>query len=86
MPVTNDCTPTVFSFRTAISPSICKVLVDYWGSENILRHPEILVDLGPETLIRINRIGRNFLNQIANALGRFDYIESSELWLRRGKK
>ena len=73
------------SFKTAISPSIRKALVEFWGGEDILDQPEILVDLGPGNISRINRIGRKSLWQIAEALDSLGYIGSSHLWLLRKK-
>jgi hypothetical protein len=85
MPVTKDHTPAAFSFRWAIPPAVRTALIEYWGSEEILIHPEILVDLGPEAISRINRIGRISLHQIAQALDTFGYIDSPGLWLPKGK-
>jgi hypothetical protein len=72
-------------FKTAISPSVRKALVEFWGSEEIVEQPEILVDLGPDSISRINRIGRKSLQQIALALDTFDYVDSSHLWLLKKK-
>ncbi|KPK23916.1 MAG: hypothetical protein AMJ61_14710 [Desulfobacterales bacterium SG8_35_2] len=69
------------SFKTVISPGIRKALVEFWGSEKIVEQPEILADLGPDSISRINRIGRKSLQQIALALDSFGYIDSSHLWL-----
>jgi hypothetical protein len=72
-------------FKTAISPSIRKALVEFWGNEEIVEQPEILVDLGPDSISRINRIGRKSLRQIALALDSFGYIDSHHLWLLKKK-
>jgi hypothetical protein len=85
MPVTKEHTSTAFSFGTAIPAAVRSALIDYWGNEDILRRPEILVDLGPEAISRINRIGRKSLHQIAQALDNFGYIDSPGLWLPKGK-
>ena len=85
MPVKENRTTAAFSFRKAIPPSVRKALIAYWGSEDIVRHPEILVELGPEAISRISRIGRKSLNKIALALNSFGYIESSGLWLAQEK-
>ena len=85
MPVIENHTASAFPFRKAIPPTVRKALIDYWGSEDILRHPEILVDLGPEAISRINRIGRKSLSKIALALASLGYIESSRLWLTQEK-
>jgi len=73
------------SFKTAISPTIRKALIEFWGGEEIVDQPEILVDLGPGNISRINRIGRKSLWQIAQVLDSFGYIGSSHLWLHRKK-
>ena len=85
MPVKENRTTAAFSFRKAIPPSVRKALIDYWGSEDIVRQPEILVDLGPVAISRINRIGHKSLYKIALALDSFGYIESSRIWLTQGK-
>jgi hypothetical protein len=69
------------SFKTAIPPTIKKALVEFWGSEEIVEQPEIIVDLGAASISRINRIGRKSLRRIAHALDTFGYIGSSHLWL-----
>ena len=86
MPVTKNHTPAALSFSLAIPPAVRTALIDYWGNEDILRHPEILVDLGPEALRRINRIGRKSLYQIAQALDSIGYIDSQEKWLKGNKR
>jgi len=73
------------SFKTAISPTIRKALVEYWGGEEIVDQPEILVDLGPGNISRINRIGRKSLWQIAQTLSSFGYIGSPHLWVLKKK-
>jgi len=73
------------SFKTAISPTIRKALVEFWGDKEIVDQPVILVNLGPGNISRINRIGRKSLWQIAEALDSFGYIGSSHLWLLRKK-
>ena len=85
MPVSKEHTSTAFSFGTAIPPAVRSALIDYWGNDEILRQPKILVDLGPEAISRINRIGRKSLYQIAQALVNFGYIDSSGVWLPKGK-
>ena len=85
MPVTKEHTSTAFSFGSAIPAAVRSALIDYWGNDEILRQPEILVDLGPEAISRINRIGRKSLHQIAQALDSLGYIDSPRLWLPKGK-
>lgn len=81
MSVAKDQTSLDGSFKTAISPSVQKALVEFWGNEDIIDRPEILVELGPESVSRINRIGRKSLSEIARALDCFGYIDSSGSWL-----
>ncbi len=83
MPGLNDLISAPSSFEMAISSPVRKALIKYWGNEDIVYDPEIIVDLGPENISRINRIGRKSLHQIADALETFGYIESPNLWLRR---
>ena len=83
MPVTKEHTPSVFSLGITIPSAVRSALIDYWGNEDIIRQPEILVDLGPEAISRINRIGRKSLHQIAHALGSLGYIDSPESWLNK---
>ncbi len=85
MPVTNEHTPSVFSFVIAIPPAVRSALIDYWGNEDIVRQPEILVELGPGAISRINRIERKPLHQIARALDSLGYIDSPESWLDKEK-
>jgi len=73
------------SFKTSLPPTIKKALVEFWGSEEIVEQPEIIVDLGPDSIIRINRIGRKSLCRIAQTLDSFGYIGSSHLWLHKNK-
>jgi hypothetical protein len=51
-----------------------------------LPEPGILAELGPDTLGRVQRIGRISLGNIARGLELFGYIESSRRWLIEGKK
>ena len=69
------------SFNMTIPPQIKKALVKYWGSEEIIDHPEIIVELGPGFISRINRIGSKSLVQIAQALDALGYIDSHTVWL-----
>jgi len=85
MPGSNKLIPVPSSLEKAISSPARKALLKYWGSEDILRQPEILVDLGPEAIIRISRIDRKSLWQIALALNDFGYIDSPQSWLTKGK-
>lgn len=85
MPIANDHTPAILSFKAAISPAVRTALTDYWGNEDILSRPEIIADLGAEGVSRINRIGRKSLLQIARALESCGHIESPDLWLTKGK-
>ena len=85
MPVTNEHTPSVFSFVIAIPPAVRSALIGYWGNEDIVRHPEILVELGPGAISRINRIGRKSLHQITRALDSLGYIDSPESLLNKEK-
>ena len=73
------------SFENTIPASARKALVEYWGNEHILNHPEIIAELGPVSISKINRIGRKSLRRIAEALDRFGYIESSGKWLSEKK-
>ena len=81
----NEYTFSGSSFKTAIPPTIKKALVEFWGSEEIVEQPEIIVDLGPDSISRINRIGRKSLCLIAQALDSFGYVSSSYLWLHKKK-
>lgn len=85
MPVTKEHTSSVFSSVIAIPPAVGSALIDYWGNEDILRQPEILMELGPGAISRINRIGRKSLHQIAQALDSLGYIDSPESWLDKEK-
>ena len=69
------------SFKSAIPPKVQKALIQFWGSEEIIDQPEIIVDLGPNGIRRIKRIGSKSLYEIAKALNSFDYIPSVSLWL-----
>ena len=71
------------SFKRALSPAIRKALVEFWGSEEIFEQPEIIMDLGPIGISRINRIGKKSLWQIAMALDSLGYIDSPEVWLHK---
>lgn len=77
--------PVGSSFKTLLSPAVRKALVEYWGSEEIINHPEIIAETGALGLIRINRIGRKSTQQIARALESFGYINSSQVWLVKEK-
>ena len=77
---------TAASFRASLAPAVKKVLTEFWGSETILEHPDILAELGPDTLGRVQRIGRISLDNIARGLELFGYIESSSRWLAAGEK
>jgi len=81
-----DHSPAASSFKTALTPTVRKVLQEFWGSEEIIEQPEIIVDLGADGISRINRIGRKSLHEIAQALDSFGYIDSSQLWLAKAKK
>lgn len=73
------------SFATALSPTIRKALNSYWGKNDILVHPEIIVGLGAHALSSVNRIGIKSLQVIAENLYRFGYIDNPDDWLA-GKK
>jgi len=73
------------SFKSALNPTIKKVLVEFWGNEKIIEEPEIIVALGPVDISRINRIGEKSLLQIAHTLGSFGYIDSPDIWLLKNK-
>jgi hypothetical protein len=73
------------SFKKTISPQVRKALVGFWGSEEIINHPEIIVELGPDSISRITRIGSKSLLQIAQALDTFGYIDSDSPWLFTAK-
>jgi hypothetical protein len=77
----NKNTPASPAFKKSLSPSVRKALVEFWGSEEIINQPEILADLGPESIGRINRIGSKSLSTIAQALNSSGYIDSPHLWL-----
>ena len=81
----NELLPAHSSFEMAISPPARKALIQYWGNEDIVCNPEIILDLGPLNISRINRIGGKSLQQIANALETFGYIDSPEKWLAEKK-
>ena len=72
-------------FKRALSPAIRKALVEFWGSEEIVKQPEIIVGLGPVGISRINRIGKKSLWQIAQALYSLGYIDSPDVWLLKRK-
>jgi len=73
------------SFKTSISPAVRKALIKFWGTEDIVDQPEILVELGPDGVSRINRIGRKSLHEIARALDSCGYLDSSDSWLFKGE-
>ncbi|MBE9519684.1 MAG: hypothetical protein IME97_01045 [Proteobacteria bacterium] len=85
MPAAYKCIPVDSSFKTAISPTVRKVLIEYWGNEDIVCQPEIIADIGAESISRINRIGRKSLNDIALALDSYGYIDSPHSWLFKKK-
>jgi len=78
-------TRAVSSFKTKLSPSVRKVLIEFWGNDEIVDQPEIIAELGADGVSRINRIGKKSLAEIAQALEFFSYIESSRLWLNKEK-
>ena len=86
MPLPNKHIPDLSSFKTALPPTVRKSLIEFWGNEEIINQPEIIADLGAESVIRINRIGRKSLDGIAQALDSFGFIDSPGLWLRKGKQ
>jgi len=69
------------TFATALPQAIRKVLNNYWGNDDILVHPEIIVGLGAQALSSVNRIGNKSLRKIAENLYRFDYIDDPDSWL-----
>jgi hypothetical protein len=69
------------TFATAMSPAIKKALINYWGNNDIFVHPEIIVGLGAHALSSVNRIGIKSLQEIAENLYRFGYIDDPESWL-----
>ena len=79
----NEQTSVNSSFKIAIPPAARKALVEFWGSDQIIDQPEIIVDLGSESICRINKIGRKSLYEIAKALDSFGYIKSPGLWLAK---
>ena len=85
MPAAFKNMPVDSLFKMAISPTVRKVLIEYWGNEDIVCQPEIIADIGAESISRINRIGRKSLNDIALALDRCGYIDSPRSWLDKGK-
>jgi len=58
-------------------------LVEFWGSEEIVEQPEIIVGLGQVGISRISRIGKKFLWQIAQAPDSLGYIDSPDVWLHK---
>jgi hypothetical protein len=85
MPPANKNSTTDIPFKMAIPSTVRKALVEYWGSDEILEQPEIIVDLGPKSISRINRIGRKSLHEIAQALNSTGHLESPDLWLTNGQ-
>ena len=81
MSAAKDEIPLDGSFKNIISPTIQRALVDFWGNDDIIDQPEILVELGSVSVSRISRIGRKSLTEIARALDSLGYIDSSGSWL-----
>jgi hypothetical protein len=69
------------TFATALSPAIRKVLNRYWGNDDIFDNPEIIAGLGAQALSSVNRIGIKSLQEIAENLYRFRYIDDPDSWL-----
>ena len=86
MPPVNTNIAADGTFKAAISHSTRKALVDFWGSEEIIEQPELIVELGADGVSRISRIGRKSLAEIAVALHAFGYIASAPHWLARTRK
>lgn len=73
------------SFKAALSPATRKALMEFWGNDEIINKPEIIADLGPDGVSRINRIGKKSLGEIARALECFHHTDSSHQWLAMQK-
>jgi hypothetical protein len=69
------------TFATALPQAIRKVLNNYWGNDDIVVHTEIIVGLGAQALSSVNRIGIKSLQEIAENLYRFGYIDDPDSWL-----
>jgi hypothetical protein len=69
------------TFATALPPAIRKVLNNYWGNNDILVHPDIIVDMGAHALSSVNRIGTKSLRKIAENLYRYGYVDDPDSWL-----
>ena len=74
------CRPS--QFEHAMPSQVRNALIKFWGNEDIISHPEIIVELGPVNIIRIKRIGRKSLHLIAESLQTSGYIDAQEQWLR----
>ncbi|MBU0728209.1 MAG: hypothetical protein KKA70_00555 [Proteobacteria bacterium] len=73
--------PLSLSFASALSPMIGKVLINYWGDNEILDQPDIIVALGAASLSKVKRIGPKSLQMIAENLQRFGCIDDPDFWL-----
>ena len=69
------------TFANALPPAIRKVLNNYWGNNDIFVQPDIIVGLGAHALSSVNRIGIKSLQEIAENLCRFGYIDDPDSWL-----
>ena len=65
----------------AVTAQVLKI-----DAEGIKLENSFTEDLGAESVSRINRIGRISLDEIAQALDSFGFIESQQMWLAKDKE
>ncbi|MBW6486301.1 MAG: hypothetical protein K0B01_09155 [Syntrophobacterales bacterium] len=60
-------------FKKRLSKKVQIALTEYFGSEDILENPQIIADMSAVKILKIRKIGRKSLNEIATALHEAGY-------------
>jgi len=66
--------------KKQLSRRVQIALTEYFGSEDILKNPQMIADMGVNKILKIRKIGKYSLNEIAIALLAAGCIERNSNW------
>ena len=72
-----DSYPTL---KKQLSKRVQTALTEYYGSEDILKNPQMIADMGVSKILKIKKIGRKALNEIAIVLRAAGCIARTGKW------
>jgi hypothetical protein len=66
--------------KKQLSKRVQIALIEYFGSEDILENPQMIADMGVSKILKIKKIGRKALKEIAIALRAAGCIARTGKW------